>query len=109
MTDKVQGDLSIESIHDSLIDRYGEKKGMRIFDIWFDSYRSVDIIDTGAYDSYAPVYLDAAARNAALIDCPVCHVPGSNLLLEKLVGGRWDHQFIIAEKGRILREEDFFK
>ena len=109
LTDKVQGDLSIESIHDSLIDRYGEKKGMRIFDILFDSYRSVDIIDTGAYDSYAPAYLDAAARNAALIDCPVCHVPGSNLLLEKLVGGRWDHQFIIAEKGRILREEDFFK
>jgi hypothetical protein len=29
--------------------------------------------------------------------------------LETLVGGRWDHQFIIAEKGRVLREEDFLR
>ena len=39
LTDRVQGDLSIESIHDSLIERYGEKKGGRIFDIWFDSIK----------------------------------------------------------------------
>lgn len=109
LTDKVQGDLSVESIYTSLQARYGEKKGKRIFEIWFDAYQSVDIIDTGAYDSYDPAYLAAAQRNAARIDCPLCHVPGSNLLLEKLVGGRWDHQFIVAEKGRILREEDFLK
>ncbi len=107
LTDK--RDLSVESVYDSVIEKYGEKKGKRIFEIWFDSYRSVDIIDTGVYDSYAPEYLEAAKRSADLIDCPICHVPGSNHLLEKLVGGRWDHQFIIAPKGCVLKEEDFLE
>lgn len=102
-------DLSVENILKSVMEKYGEKKGKLLFDIWFDSYRSVDIIDTGAYDSYAPEYLESAERSAALINCPLCHVPGSNRLLEKLVGGRWDHQFLIVEKGGILREEDFLK
>lgn len=107
LTDKIQGDLSIHEIYTNLQDRYGEKKGKKIFDIWFDSYKSVDIIDTGAYDSYDEEYLEIAQRDAAMIDCPVCHVPGSNLLLEKLVSGRHDHQFLIVEKGTVLHEEDF--
>ena len=43
----------------------------------------------------------------SLIHCPLIYVPGSNLLLEKLVSGKWDHQFLIAEKGRVLAKTDF--
>lgn len=107
LTDKIQGDLSVWNIRENLIEQYGEKKGLRIFDIWFDSYKSVDIIDTGVYDSYDKEYLRIAEEEAAMINCPVCHVPGSNHLLEKLVGGRWDHQFLVIEKGRVLYDEDF--
>ncbi|MGN0659239.1 MAG: DUF1638 domain-containing protein [Emergencia sp.] len=107
ITDSVDDRLSASGIRDSLIEKYGEKKGLKVFDIWFDSYRSVDIIDTGVYDSFSAAYLKSARKNADLIGCPLCHVPGSNLLLEKLVAGRWDHQFLIAEKGRVLKEEDF--
>lgn len=107
LTDKIQGDLSVRNIRENLIEQYGEKKGLRIFDIWFDSYKSVDVIDTGVYDSYDKEYLRIAEAEAAMINCPVCHVPGSNHLLEKLVGGRWDHQFLVVEKGRVLYDEDF--
>ena len=107
LTDKIQGDLSVRNIRENLIEQYGEKKGLRIFDIWFDSYKSVDVIDTGVYDSYDREYLRIAEEEAAMINCPVCHVPGSNHLLEKLVGGRWDHQFLVVKKGRVLYDEDF--
>ncbi len=107
LTDTVDGVFSVENIRSNLVERYGEEKGLRIFGVWFDSYRSVDIIDTGVYDCRSPDYTAAAQRSAELIDCPVCYVEGSNILLEKLVSGRWDGQFLVAEKGRVLREEDF--
>lgn len=109
LTDTVDGNLSVENIRDRLFERYGEKKGRMVFDIWFAAYRSVDIIDTGVYDCYSDQYIKSTERNADLIHCPVCYVPGSNLLLEKLVKGQWDHQFIVAEKGQTLIMSDFNK
>ena len=107
LTDTVDSDLSIINIRNRLVERYGEKKGLMVFDIWFESYQSVDIIDTGVYDCYSSDYVTRAKANADLIQCPICYVEGSNLLLEKLVSGRWDHQFLIGEAGDIFREEDF--
>ncbi len=107
LTDTVDSDLSIVNIRRQLVERYGEKKGFMVFDIWFASYKSVDIIDTGVYDCYSRDYVAKAKANADLIQCPVCYVEGSNLLLEKLVSGRWDHQFLIGEAGDTFREEDF--
>ena len=37
------------------------------------------------------------------------YVQGSNLMLEKLVGGRWDRQFLVAEPGHLIRHGDFFE
>lgn len=109
LTDTVDGNLSVEDIRRRLVERYGEKKGLLVFEMWFDSYKSVDIIDTGAYDCYGRDYVARAKANADLICCPICYVEGSNLLLEKLVSGRWDHQFLIGEAGDMFREEDFLK
>ena len=38
---------------------------------------------------------------------PYQYVPGSNIILEKLVSGKWDDQFLIIEKGGVMTEEDF--
>lgn len=107
LTDGKDDTLSVPNIYQNLTERYGEKKGEFIFDKWFEAYKSVDIIDTGAYDCRTPEYLAAAQRDAAMIGCDLTFVEGSNRLLEKLVGGRWDDQFLRIEKGTILHEEDF--
>lgn len=106
LTDNIDDIMSTENILKSLTEKYG-KKGKRIFDMWFESYTSVDVIDTGVYDGYGEGYLEKARRNAELINCPLTHVDGSNILLEKLVSGNWDHQFLVGEKGDILRMQDF--
>lgn len=106
LTDTIDDLMSTENILKSLTEKYGNK-GKRIFDLWFKDYCSVDIIDTGVYDCRCDRYMDHAKRNAELIHCPLTHVPGSNILLEKLVSGRWDHQFLIGEKGQILHIHDF--
>ena len=74
LTDTVNGKLSVPNIRRDLVEKYGEKKGLRIFAIWFDSYRSVDIIDTGVYDCRSDRYLEMARENAELIDCDLCYV-----------------------------------
>lgn len=107
LTDTVDGKLSVENIQNNLFEKYGERKGRRIFDMWFKDYKSVDIIDTGIYDCHNIQYVESARKSAALISCPLTYVPGSNILLEKLVAGYWDDQFMVAEKGRILKNEDF--
>lgn len=37
------------------------------------------------------------------------YVQGSNQTLEKLVGGRWDRQFLVAEPGHLIWHTDFFE
>ncbi len=99
--------MSIVNMRDNLLYKYGEKRARRVMKIWFDSYKSVDIVDTGVYNSYSDEYLTRARDEADAIGVPLCHVQGSNLILEKLVSGRWDEQFRIYEKGESMQETDF--
>lgn len=107
ITDDLDSGLSIPGIRDSLVAKYGEKKGGIVFDMMFASYNKVSIIDTGAYDSHTPRMLEFAARSAELIDASFDHVPGSNIILQKLVSGRWDAQFVVLEPWQTAAEEDF--
>ena len=61
--------------------------------VWFDAYKSVDIVDTGVYDCYSKRICRACKRESAIINVPYQYVPGSNIILEKLVSGKWDDQF----------------
>jgi len=79
-----------------------------LFHLWFDNYRSMDIIDTGLNDCYSEAYVMAAQENADSIHAELGYVAGSYRVLEKLVGGRWDSQFLVAEPGQLLRHGDFF-
>ena len=108
LADDIDGKLSIPKIKANLLEQYGEKKGNRIFEVWFDSYRFVDVIDTGYYDCRSEDYVEKASLAADLIHSQLQYVDGSNILLEKLVSGRWDDQFIQASKGTVLLKEDFF-
>lgn len=90
-----------------LCERYGTERGKQIFNEWFAPYQWVDIIDTGTYDCYAPAFRAYAEENAKLIGATVRYVKGSNRLLEKLVAGQWDEQFVVAAPGQKLYVQDF--
>lgn len=79
-----------------------------LFHMWFDNYHFLDIIDTGMNDCYSEEYVMAAQENADQIGAALDYVPGSNRILEKLVSGRWDEQFLVAEAGHLIRHGDFF-
>ena len=101
------GKYSIEAMKNRICQEYGMEIGTSIFGSWFASYTNADIIDTGVYDCYSEAYAEEAQKNADLIRCVLDYVTGSNRILEKLVSGRWDSQFLIVDTGQIVSEQYF--
>ncbi len=100
--------FSIGGIYESLLKEHDEETAQMIFDMMFENYRNVDIVDTGLYDCYDPAFVETVQRDADRIHAELDYVPGSNLLLEKLFSGRWDRQFYVAEPGKTVKQGDFF-
>ena len=101
------GAYSLESMKEEICRTYGMEFGTSIFGSWFQNYTNADIIDTGVYDCYSEEYVIEAQKNADLIRCSLGYVEGSNRILEKLVSGQWDAQFIVLESGQEMTEQDF--
>lgn len=107
LRDDIEGKFSPKSIKKNLCSQYGDSEGSFVFRTWFGSYTNADIIDTGAYDCHSEAYLLEAMENADLMEATLDYVPGSNLILEKLVSGRWDQQFLVIEPGNTVSNMDF--
>lgn len=107
LRDTDTAEYSLEGMQRRLCKKYGGMNGSIIFNSMFADYTNVDIMDTGIYDCYAEEYVIEAQRNADLIRGILDYVEGSNLLLEKLVSGRWDQQFLVVEPGQMLSAKDF--
>ena len=102
------GGFSIGGIYQSLLKKYDEEAAKTAFDMMFANYRHVDIVDTGLYDCYDPNFVESVQVDADLISAELDYVEGSNLLLEKLLSGRWDSQFFVVEPGTIIEQGAFF-
>ena len=79
-----------------------------LFRYWFGNYHSMDIIDTGLNPCYEVPYVEAAQKEADRINADLGYAQGSNRMMEKLVSGRWDEQFLVAEPGHVIKHSDFF-
>lgn len=111
MIEKDPAEFSVEKMIAS-VERYKEYKGWdrdSLFHLIFDNYHYMDIVDTGLNEEcYTEEYVIEAQKNADLLNATLDYVTGSNLLLEKLVSGRWDQQFIVAEPGELIKHKSFF-
>lgn len=107
LTDNRDEQMTVPGIRRSLIAQCGEKKGEKVFRLYFKHYTHIGIVDTGLYDSSGVDYQELAKESAELIGGTIIHVPGSNRVLEKLVSGKWDSQFLILEPGQTVSDRDF--
>lgn len=100
--------FSIHTIYDSLREQYDEEMADIVFDMYFEHYYHVDIIDNGLYDCYALPYVEKAQQDADRIHAELAYVIGSNILLEKLVAGDWDQEFLVVEPGTKITQGLFY-
>lgn len=100
---------SLETMKENLCKKLGEKEGEELFKKWFSNIKNLDIIDTGTYDSYDKNHLEQVYKDSELINAQVRHVKGSNIIIEKLFSKKWDEQFLILEKEKVLLKTDFIE
>ena len=79
-----------------------------IVNMYFEYYYYLDIIDNGLYNCYDLNYMERAQADADRIHAELDFVPGSNILLEKLVSGHWDNQFLIVLPNITITQGKFF-
>ena len=66
---------------------------------WQDMYEEIDIIDTPINDARSQEYYDKVKADADWLDARVDYVMGGTYMIEKLIRGDWDDQFLVLEPG----------
>lgn len=100
--------FSTTVMYKELLKKHEQWEADILFDMWFHNYSYLDIVDTGLFDCYNEQFVERMQEDADLIHCTLDVVEGSNYLLEKLVSGRWDQQFLIVEAGHLIKYANFF-
>ena len=90
---------------ESYLAKYGKRKADKLMKMMLDSYTSVTVIDTGCYEMEPVIsYADKCAERFCL-ERKI--VPGGNEVMQKLITGCWDEDFIVKEPGASVIEEEF--
>ena len=96
----LKGPVSLMNIYEQAAQQYGEKKAKKFLDLSLKNYKSLTMIDTGAYP-YEET-LKIPQKLSKICGLPLMRCSGNYTVLEKLLCGEWDEQF------HLLRPHDTF-
>lgn len=91
--------------YESMVERYGEEKARSLMGKVLKNYTRLALINTGHYD--LDRYREYCRRAAHCFGLRYEEIPGSNSLIEKLLNGPWDDQFVVAYPGETITYLDF--
>jgi hypothetical protein len=89
-----------------MIPKWGEERAARVARLILAHYKRFALIDTGTYNM--DDFREYLATVTAFYGLPLEVLPGSFRLLEKLLGGPHDEEFIVVEPGNELEESSFW-
>lgn len=95
---------TIMSEHEKLVEKRGRERAERMMRLLLKHYTRIVLIDTGRYD--LEPHRVRVAEFAATFDLAVEEVPGTTRILDALVGGGWDDDFVVAPPGHELSLQD---
>jgi hypothetical protein len=88
------------------VERYGQARADRIFKIMMSNYRRLALINTGQYE--IEKYRDYAHRTAEQFSLRYEEIPGATTLVEKLLFGPWNDEFVVLCPGEAFRLDHFY-
>ncbi len=91
--------------YERLVERYGQAQADRMMALTLKNYTRLAFIDTGHYDQER--YREYARRMARQFGLRYEEIPGSTALIEKMLYGPWDGDFVIARPGETISYADF--
>ena len=98
------GDSPFEE-HKRLIERYGQERADKVMDMMLKNYTRLAYIDTGQDDQER--YRDYARRTAEKFNLRYEEIPGSNVLIRKMIQGPWEDDFVVLPPGETIKFSDF--
>jgi hypothetical protein len=94
------------SEHEKTVQRYGQEKTERIYQIMLKNYTRLALINTGHYDLER--YRDYARRTAEQFSLRHEEIEGSTDMIKKMINGPWDEDFIVVQPGETIALDHFF-
>lgn len=87
------------------VEKYGSERARRIMAAYFRHYTRLAFINTGEHnlDKYRSYTQEIAARFGLNYE----EIPGSSALIEKMIDGPWDNEFVVVPPGRAISYFDF--
>jgi hypothetical protein len=98
------GDTPFEE-HQQLVERYGEAKARRMTGLMLKNYRRLAFINTGQYEIER--FREYARQTAQAFNLNFEEIDGSPALVQKMVSGPWDDEFVVVAPGETVKYTDF--
>lgn len=96
---------SIIQQYESLQEKYDEETCEMIMETMYAHYDSLTLVNTGCYNMEE--VKKYAEQVGEMMDFKIKETPGSLQILEKLLTGCWDENFLVLSPGQAVREECF--
>jgi len=96
----------ITNEYEKCLRQYGQEQTEFIFEMMLKNYRSLTLIDTGAYD--CPAACRKGERAAQTLGLSFSVVQGTLRVLRKLFSGQWDQEFLILPPGARFQQSQFY-
>jgi hypothetical protein len=93
------GDTPFEE-YKRLVERYGEAKARRMIQLMLKNYRRLAFINTGQYEIER--FREYAHKTAESFDLRFEEIDGSPALVQKMVSGPWDDEFVVVVPGETV-------
>jgi hypothetical protein len=93
------------SEYDGLVEQYGEDRARWLMSKILNNYTRLALINTGQYEIER--YRAYSRRMAIRFGLRYEEVPGSNALIQKMLNGPWDDDFVVARPGQTISYMDF--
>ncbi len=95
------------SEYERAVQKFGAARAERIFKIMMANYKRLALINTGNYE--IEKYRDYARQTAERFSLRFEEIPGATTLVEKLLFGPWDDEFVILRPGEVFQLGHFFR
>jgi hypothetical protein len=90
----------------ALVEKYGEKRAMRVARAMYANYTRVALINTGNYRM--DHYRGFAKMMADFLELRFEEIPGSNRLARKMLAGDWDEEFVVVGPDEEIKTAEFY-
>lgn len=95
------------SEYERLVEKYGAARADRMIQLTLKNYTRLAFINTGQYEIER--YRDYARQTSAKFNLRYEEIDGSPALVQKLIAGPWDDEFVVVSPGETITYETFVR